>query len=94
MRNYPVTVNHGRETDFAVAVASEIAGKDKVEANVTPIMGGEDFSFMLESRPGNMIWIGNGDTAACHHPAYDFNDAAIPHGVSYWARLVEKGMPA
>jgi amidohydrolase len=93
-RNYPVTVNHPRETDFAVTVAAEIAGRDKVEANVTPIMGGEDFSFMLEARPGNMIWIGNGDTAACHHPAYDFNDAAIPHGVSYWARLVEKGMPA
>ena len=93
-RNYPVTVNHPRETDFAVAVATEIAGRDRVEPNVTPIMGGEDFSFMLESRPGNMIWIGNGDTAACHHPAYDFNDAAIPHGISYWARLVEKAMPA
>ena len=93
-RNYPVTVNHPRETDFAVAVATEIAGRDRVEPNVTPIMGGEDFSFMLESRPGNMIWIGNGDTAACHHPAYDFNDTAIPHGISYWARLVEKAMPA
>jgi hippurate hydrolase len=93
-RNYPVTVNHGKETEFAVSIAQDVAGKDKVEPNVTPIMGGEDFSFMLEARPGNMIWIGNGDTAACHHPAYDFNDAAIPHGVSYWARLVEKGMPA
>ena len=92
-RSYPVTVNHGRETDFAVSVAAEIAGRDKVEPDVTPIMGGEDFSFMLEARPGNMIWIGNGNTAACHHPAYDFNDAAIPHGVSYWARLVEIGMP-
>ena len=93
-RNYPVTVNHKKETEFAVRVASEIAGADKVEPNITPIMGAEDFSFMLESRPGNMILLGNGDTAACHHPAYDFNDAAIPHGVSYWARLVEKGMPA
>jgi amidohydrolase len=92
-RSYPVTVNHGRETDFAVSVAAEIAGKDKVDPNVVPIMGGEDFSFMLNVRPGNMIWIGNGDTAACHHPAYDFNDAAIPLGVSYWARVVEKGMP-
>ncbi|HRK17487.1 MAG TPA: M20 aminoacylase family protein [Hyphomicrobiaceae bacterium] len=93
-RNYPVTVNHPKETDFAVKVAREVAGADKVEPNVTPIMGGEDFSFMLESRPGNMIWIGNGDTAACHHPAYDFNDAAIPHGVTYWVRLVETGMPS
>ena len=49
---------------------------------------------MLEARPGNMIFIGNGDTTACHHPAFDFNDAAIPHGVSYWVRLVEIGMPA
>ncbi len=92
-RNYPCTVNHARETEFAVSVAAEVAGRDRVEANVPPIMAGEDFSFMLEARPGNMIWIGNGDTAACHHPAYDFNDAAIPHGISYWARLIEKGMP-
>jgi hippurate hydrolase len=92
-RNYPVTVNHAKETDFAVAVARAVAGADKVEADIAPIMGGEDFSFMLEERPGNMIWIGNGDTAACHHPAYDFNDAAIPHGVTYWSRLVETGMP-
>ncbi len=92
-RNYPVTINHPKETDFAVKVAREVAGADKVEANVSPIMGGEDFAFMLEARPGNVIWIGNGDTAACHHPAYDFADAAIPHGVTYWSRLVELGMP-
>jgi amidohydrolase len=93
-RNYPVTINHPKETDFAVKVAREVAGTDKVEANVTPIMGGEDFAFMLEERPGNVIWIGNGDTAACHHPAYDFADSAIPYGVTYWSRLVEIGMPA
>ena len=93
-RNYPVTVNHARETAFAVKIASELAGADKVQANIPPIMAGEDFAFMLEARPGNMIMLGNGDTAACHHPAYDFNDAAIPHGVSYWAKLVETGMPA
>jgi amidohydrolase len=93
-RNYPVTVNHPRETDFAMKVASEIAGAPKVAGDVKPIMAGEDFAFMLEACPGNMIFIGNGDTAACHHPAYDFNDAAIAHGVSYWARLVETAMPA
>jgi hippurate hydrolase len=49
---------------------------------------------MLEACPGNMIFIGNGGTAACHHPAYDFNDDAIRYGVSYWVRLVETGMPA
>src|SRR5262245_34357621 len=93
-RNYPITVNHPRETDLAVKVAGEIAGADKVAGDVSPIMAAEDFAFMLEACPGNMIFIGNGDTAACHHPAYDFNDDAIPHGVSYWVRLVESGMPA
>ena len=92
-RNYPVTVNHPKETEFAVKVARSIAGADKVEANVTPIMGGEDFAFMLEARPGNVIWIGNGDSAACHHPAFDFDDRAIPHGISYWVRLIETAMP-
>jgi hippurate hydrolase len=93
-RNYPITVNHPRETEFAVKIASEIAGSGNVVGDTRPIMAGEDFAFMLEARPGNMIFLGNGDTAACHHPAYDFNDAAIPHGVSYWVRLVETGMPA
>jgi hippurate hydrolase len=93
-RGYPVTINYARETDFAVKVASEIAGPGKASGDAPPLMAGEDFAFMLETRPGNMIFIGNGDTAGCHHPAYDFNDAAIPHGVSYWARLIETGMPA
>jgi hippurate hydrolase len=93
MRNYPVTRNHERETAFAMKVAKDVAGEGRV-IETPPIMGGEDFAFMLEACPGNMIFIGNGDTAACHHPAYDFNDAAIPHGVSYWARLVETAMPA
>jgi metal-dependent amidase/aminoacylase/carboxypeptidase family protein len=94
VRSYPVNVNHPRETDFAVRVASDIAGASKVQAEIPPVMGAEDFSFMLEACPGNMIFIGNGDTAGLHHPAYDFNDAAIPHGISYWARLVEAALPA
>jgi amidohydrolase len=93
-RGYPVTINHARETDFAVKVASEIAGADRVDADAPPIMGSEDFSFMLNERPGAMIFVGNGDTAALHHPAYDFNDETIPFGTSYWVRLVEKAMPA
>jgi amidohydrolase len=93
-RGYPVTVNHARETDFAVKVASEIAGADRVDAEAPPMMGSEDFSFMLNERPGAMIFAGNGDTAGLHHPAYDFNDEAIPFGTSYWVRLVEKAMPA
>ena len=93
-RDYPVTANHARETDFAVKVARDVAGEGKVDANVAPVMGGEDFSFMLLSRPGAFIFMGNGDSAGLHHPAYDFNDAAIPFGSSYWVRLVETAMPA
>ena len=93
-RDYPVTSNHERETAFAAAVAAQISGPEKVNANVSPVMGGEDFSFMLEKRPGAFVFMGTGDTAGLHHPAYDFNDAAIPVGVSYWARLVETAMPA
>jgi amidohydrolase len=93
-RKYPVTNNHARETDFAAAVARQIAGADKVDADTPPLMGGEDFSFMLEARPGAFIFIGNGNTAGVHNPKYDFNDEAIPAGISYWARLVETAMPA
>jgi hippurate hydrolase len=93
-RKYPVTVNHPSQTDFAAGVARQVAGPGKVDANTTPLMGGEDFSFMLEARPGAFILIGNGDTAGVHHPKYDFNDNAIPAGVSYWARLAETAMPA
>ena len=92
-RNYPVTRNHPRQTDFAAAVAGEIAGPAKVDPDTPPIMAGEDFSYMLEARPGAFIFIGNGDTAGLHNPAYDFNDAIIPLGSSYWARLVERALP-
>ena len=57
-------------------------------------MGGEDFSYMLEARPGAFIFVGNGDSAALHNPGYDFNDEAIPVGASYWVRLVERALPA
>jgi len=92
-RHYPVTSNHERQTEFAAAIAADVAGRDGVDPNTPPLMGGEDFSFMLQARPGAFIFIGNGDTAGLHHPAYDFNDDAIPAGVSYWARLVETAMP-
>lgn len=93
-RLYPVTVNHEEETGFAASVARQIAGDDKVMDNVPPVMGGEDFSFMLEARPGAFIFVGQGDTAGLHHPEYDFNDEIIPIGCSYWAKLVETAMPA
>ena len=93
-RGYPVTFNHEKQTEFSIKVASEIAGGENVLSDIQPTMGAEDFSFMLEARPGTMIFIGNGDSAGLHHPAYDFNDQVIPAGISYWARLVENAMPA
>jgi amidohydrolase len=91
-RNYPVTVNAEAETDYAVEAARAVAGD--VDTDAPLVMGGEDFSFMLNARPGAYILIGNGDTAMVHHPEYDFNDEAIPAGCSYWAEIVERRMPA
>jgi hippurate hydrolase len=91
---YPVTVNHEAQTRIAAKVAREVSGETAVNDNAPPVLGGEDFAYMLEARPGAFIFIGNGNTAGVHHPAYDFNDDAIPAGVSYWARLVETSMPA
>ena len=93
-RDYPVTSNHPKQTEFAAAIAGEVVGRSNVDTDLPPVMGGEDFSFMLEARPGAFIFVGNGDTANVHHPAYNFNDDVIPVGVSYWARLVETAMPA
>jgi amidohydrolase len=89
---YPVMVNHERQTDFAATIAREIAGNDKVDTDVAPVMGAEDFSFMLPERPGAFIFVGNGDSAGLHHPAYDFNDETIPVGTSYWVRLAETAL--
>jgi amidohydrolase len=92
-RGYPVTVNEPGRTAFAAEVAAEVAGRDRVDADVPPSMGGEDFSFMLEERPGAYIFLGNGDSSELHTDTYDFNDAVIPVGASYWVRLAEKAMP-
>ena len=92
-RDYPVTRNHERQTAFAASVAAEVAGADRVNVDAAPLMGAEDFSYMLEARPGAFIFVGNGDSAGLHNPAYDFNDEAIPVGSSYWARLVETALP-
>lgn len=88
-RGYPVTINHDAETDIMAAIARDIAGDARVDTKAEPLMGGEDFSYMLEARPGAMILIGNGDSAGLHHPDYDFNDDAIAHGISLWAKLAE-----
>jgi hippurate hydrolase len=91
-RNYPVLVNHERETDFAAGVAKQIVGERLVDTALAPMMGGEDFSFMLNARPGAFIWVGNGDSAGLHHPAYNFNDDVIPIGTSYWVKLAETAL--
>jgi amidohydrolase len=93
-RNYPVTFNHPTETDHAVKAARAIAGDAGVNAEVDPMMGGEDFSYMLNARPGAFIFVGNGDTAGLHNAAYDFNDEVIAHGISYWIKLAEHRLEA
>ena len=91
-RDYPVTKNHERQTAFAAEVAGEVVGRDRVDTKAPPVMGAEDFSFMLEARPGAFIFVGNGDSAGLHHPNYNFNDEAIPVGTSYWVKLVETAL--
>jgi len=90
MRGYPVMVNTEEQTAFAAEVAAAVAGNCE-EAPL--VMGGEDFAYMLEERPGAYILVGNGDTAMVHHPEYNFNDEAIPAGCSWWAEIAERRLP-
>jgi hippurate hydrolase len=92
-RGYPVVVNHAPQTDVAIQVAKEIAGDANVH-EMPPLMGAEDFAYMLEQRPGAFIFCGNGNSAGLHHPAYNFNDEAIVYGTSYWIKLVENTLAA
>jgi hippurate hydrolase len=92
-QGYPVTVNHALQTEVAIQVAKQVAGEGNVH-DMEPMMGAEDFAYMLESRPGAFIFCGNGDTAGLHHPAYNFNDDAIVFGTSYWIKLVENTLAA
>ncbi|RMH45187.1 MAG: amidohydrolase [Alphaproteobacteria bacterium] len=90
-RGYPVMVNSPAETEFAAEVARAVSG----QCDDAPlVMGGEDFAYMLNARPGAYILVGNGDTAPVHHPQYDFNDEAIPAGASWWVEIAERRMPA
>lgn len=99
-RNYPPLINHARETAFAAEVMRSVVGHDNVDAQVEPTMGAEDFSFMLQAKPGCYVFIGNGDgvhrdighgLGPCnlHNPSYDFNDDLLPIGATYWVRLAE-----
>ena len=92
-RGYPVTVNAGKQTAFAAGVAAAVAGREHVDDNVDATMGGEDFAYMLQARPGAYILLGNGDSTELHTDTYDFNDGIIPVGASYWVKLVETAMP-
>jgi amidohydrolase len=89
-RRYPPTINTEAETELAAGVLEGVVGEPNVRRDVLPSMGAEDFSFMLQARPGSYVWIGNGeDREGLHHPGYDFNDEILPLGATYWARLVE-----
>ena len=90
---YPATVNTRGEAEFAAEVAREVVGEGGVNGNAPREMGSEDFSYMLEARPGAYLFLGTGPGAGLHHPAYDFNDEAAPVGASFFARLVERAQP-
>jgi amidohydrolase len=89
---YPVTVNDAGAVGYAVDAARAVA--NSVADDVDPIMPSEDFSYMLQKRPGAYLFLGNGDSAMCHHPKYNFNDEAIPFGCSFFAEIVERRLPA
>ena len=89
VRNYPATVNHDAQTDFAAKVATEVVGAAKTVTDLPPEMGAEDFSYMLNARPGAFLFLGQGIGPSCHHPAFDFNDEVATIGASFFARLIE-----
>lgn len=93
-RGYPVTVNHPAETEFAAAVARSVAGEENVVTDTTPMMGAEDFSYMLERRPGAYLFLGGDGPAGLHHPEFDFNDDISPVGASWFVKMVEMAQPA
>ena len=90
---YPATVNAPEQTAFAADVAREIVGEAGVTEEMVKVAGAEDFSYMLEERPGSYLFLGIGEGAALHHPEYNFNDEAAPIGASFLARLVERAQP-
>lgn len=92
-KGYPPTINHEAQTSFAANVARAVVGAKKVDDNTGQEMGAEDFSYMLEERPGSYLFLGIGDGAGLHNPRYDFNDEAAPIGASFFARLVEMANP-
>ena len=95
-RRYPATVNSDEETRRSLAAAAAVVGTDRVLADPVPEMGSEDFAFMLQRKPGCYVWLGSGNgdaTPGLHNPHYDFNDAVLAIGASYWVRLAEQELP-
>ena len=90
---YPATINDAEKAGFATEVAREISGDDRVTGNTGREMGAEDFSYMLQKRPGAYLFLGQGEGAGLHHPKYNFNDEIAPVGASFFARIVEKAQP-
>ena len=86
-------LNHETEAEYLADAAASIVGADKVDRHQPPRLGGEDFSYMLQAKPGALIFVGNGNTANLHHPEYDFNDDALPYGIALWSRIVEERLP-
>ncbi len=93
-RHDPITMNSTEETNLAISAARNLVGSFRVDDNYSPIMESEDFAYMLNVRPGAIIFIGNGTTASLNSPAYDFNDEALPFGIGYWVNLVRTVLPA
>jgi hippurate hydrolase len=94
-RGYPPTVNHAAQTERAAMAAAAVLGESKVERNAPPRMGAEDFSFMLQKKPGAYIWMGNGSAEGgrnLHNPNYDFNDEALTIGVQYWIEVARRAL--
>lgn len=89
IRNYPATINHEAQTAFAARIAREVAGEDRTVTDLSPEMGAEDFSYMLNARPGAFLFLGQGIGPSCHHPSFDFNDDVAAIGASFFARLIE-----
>ena len=90
---YPPTINHPAESELALSVMRSIVGEARVHADLKPSMAAEDFAFILQRTPGAYVWIGNGDSAPVHHPAYDFNDEIIGQGVAFWVELAARTLP-
>jgi len=91
---YPPTINHEADALFAQGIISDVLGEDGLERNVTPAMGAEDFSYMLQRKEGAYLWLGAGkDSASLHSPFFDFNDDLLPIGASLWVRMVEAKLP-